>query len=92
MEQFPKVESVKTLPDYRLLVTFKNKVVRMYDCQPLLKEDMFSPLQAGSLFTQVQVDVGGYGIVWNDDIDLSESELWLNGIEVEDATLESAHS
>jgi hypothetical protein len=26
-----------------------------------------------------QSDVGGYGISWSDSIDLSESELWLNG-------------
>jgi len=27
----------------------------------------------------VKVDAGGYGISWNDDIDLSEYELWTNG-------------
>jgi hypothetical protein len=26
--------------------------------------------------------VGGYGISWNDEIDLSEYELWTNGAEV----------
>ena len=28
------------------------------------------------------VDVGGYGIVWNDDVDLSCDELWENGKEI----------
>jgi len=27
----------------------------------------------------VRVDPGGYGISWNDNIDLSEYELWTNG-------------
>jgi len=27
----------------------------------------------------VKADKHGYGISWNDEIDLSESELWLNG-------------
>jgi hypothetical protein len=26
------------------------------------------------------VDKHGYGIVWNDELDLSESELWINGL------------
>ncbi|MBR5981406.1 MAG: DUF2442 domain-containing protein, partial [Firmicutes bacterium] len=31
------------------------------------------------LFYEVQVDTGGYGIVWNDDLDLSCEELYHNG-------------
>lgn len=33
------------------------------------------------MFRNVRVDSRGYGIVWNDDLDLSESELWLNGVD-----------
>ena len=41
---------------------------------------MFSPLKEDrSLFYSVTVDQGGYGIVWNDDIDISCDELWANG-------------
>jgi hypothetical protein len=36
-------------------------------------------LENESFFRQVKVDAGGYGISWSDTIDLSESELWLNG-------------
>jgi hypothetical protein len=32
------------------------------------------------LFNSVHVDKHGYGIVWNDELDLSESELWINGL------------
>lgn len=32
-----------------------------------------------TLFSCVAVDVGGYGIVWNDELDLSCDELWENG-------------
>lgn len=34
-------------------------------------------------FNCVAVDVGGYGIVWNDDLDLSCDELWEHGIQIE---------
>ena len=29
------------------------------------------------------LDKHGYGIVWNDELDLSESELWINGLPAE---------
>jgi hypothetical protein len=39
----------------------------------------FSLLSDPGLFRAVRVDPGGYGISWNDHIDLSEYELWTNG-------------
>ena len=45
------------------------------------KMPVFSPLRdVPGLFQQVCVDPGGYGISWNDDIDLDASELWENGV------------
>ena len=35
------------------------------------------------LFHRVKVDIGGYGISWNDEIDLSCDELWDNGVSYE---------
>ncbi|MBE5951658.1 MAG: helix-turn-helix domain-containing protein [Lachnospiraceae bacterium] len=33
------------------------------------------------LFRNVKVDAGGYGISWNDDLDLAAEDIWLDGIE-----------
>lgn len=77
--EFPKIDAVKPLADRKLLVQFVGGVRKVYDCGPLLEQEPFSTLQNESLFRQVKVDVGGYGISWNDSIDLSESELWLKG-------------
>ncbi len=87
MDKFPKIESVYALPNYNLLVVFSDGVVKVYDCTPLLKEEVFQPLATEDLFAQVQVGPGGYGIVWNEALDLSESELWLNGKEAENLPL-----
>lgn len=35
------------------------------------------------LFSDVIVDVGRHGIVWNDELDLSCDELWENGVSIE---------
>ena len=37
-------------------------------------------LQSPALFRAVQADPGGYGISWNDELDLSEAELWRHGV------------
>jgi hypothetical protein len=80
INSYPRVESVKPLKDKRLLVTFHNEVAKIYDCASLLKDEVFSPLTDDVLFKCVKIDQGGYGISWNDEIDLSESELWLQGL------------
>ncbi len=76
---YPKIKTVDVLPERRLFVTFSTGIQKTYDCTPLLSQAPFTPLKNPHLFNEVQVDANGYGIAWNDDIDLSESELWLHG-------------
>ena len=80
MEIYPKVKSVKPLQDKKLLVTFQNDIQKIYDCSGLLNDKYFSSLADEVLFNSVKTDLGGYGISWNDEMDLSESELWMHGI------------
>lgn len=79
---FYKVKDISALPNLRLSVQFANGTTKVYDVAPLLERfAAFQPLQDENLFNSVEVDVGGYGIIWDDDIDLSCDELWENGIE-----------
>ncbi len=78
----PKILSVQALENKKLLVKFVNGVEKTYDCNPLLSIEMFEVLKNDAFFKSVKVDSGGYGISWNDDTDLSEYELWTNGVEV----------
>ena len=82
---FHKVKSVTALPEYRLSIQFSEGVTKVYEVGQLFeKYKMFSPLKEDrSLFYNVTVDQGGYGIVWNDDIDISCDELWANGKTIE---------
>ncbi len=79
MATYPKVKSVKPLSGKHLLVTFITGDTKVYDCSPLLEESPFYPLKDDAFFKNVHVDQTGYGILWNDNVDLSESELWING-------------
>lgn len=81
---FHKIKSVAPLPDYKLSVQFSEGTTKIYDVKPLFKKiPMFHSLfENAEEFTGVTVDIGGYGIVWNDSLDLSCDELWENGVVV----------
>ena len=78
---FHKVKAVNVLPDYRLSVQFAEGITKIYDLKPLFdKWPVFNELKNNQeLLYSVEVDAGGYGVVWNDDIDLSCDELYENG-------------
>jgi Protein of unknown function (DUF2442) len=76
----PKVLSVQPQEHKRLLIKFANGIQKLYDCAQLLNIEMFQLLKNDAFFKSVKVDAGGYGISWNDEVDLSEYELWVNSV------------
>ena len=81
---FHKIKNIFPLEDYKLLVQFVSGVTKIYDVRPLFKwKEAFNTLKENGLFYDVSIDIGGNGIVWNDDVDLSCDELWENGRVVE---------
>ena len=73
----PKIKSIKVnSEDYNISVLFDNGVTKNIDFKDKIKEDFYCDLKNKLLFEQAKVDAGGYGISWNDDIDISEYELW----------------
>ncbi len=77
---FYKVSSVKPLSNFILEIIFENNEIKYYDIKPLFEKWLvFKNLKnIQGLFEQVKVDVGGYGISWNDELDLSCNELYFN--------------
>ena len=81
---FHKIKNVSALPEYKLSVQFSEGVTKIYDVKPLFQKiPAFKSLESNNDFGGVYVDVGGYGIIWNDELDLSCDELWDNGVTVE---------
>ena len=76
----PKVKSVSAIDNHTLLVEFDNNEKKEYDISPHLNKEMFAPLKNPALFKSVTVETGGYAIAWNSEIDISEYELWQNGL------------
>ena len=70
---FHKIKNVFPMSDYRLSVQFSEGVTKIYDVKPLFEKIPFLATLKNQpeVFASVTVDVGGYGIVWNDELDLS---------------------
>lgn len=82
MESYPRIKYLETLPDYRLFLIFDNGDIKVYSIAERLQTPAFRPLLDQTLFNAAQIANGGYGVIWNDEIDLSEYELWVKGVEV----------
>ena len=65
-------------PDYILLVGFSNGECKQLDLKPLMEKYLpFATLRSvEGLYKQARIDTGGYGIVWNDDLDISSEGIY----------------
>ena len=80
----PKIYKAKTIDDRTLVIEFTNQEIKKYDVSHLLENSMFAPLRQPAFFKNFRIEPGGYGILWNEDIDLSEYELWKNGVTIDE--------
>ena len=78
---FHKVKSVIAQEPFILIVSFAEGATKRYDAGRLIGTvSAFSYFEGSpEAFLDVTVDPGGYGISWNDDLDLSCEELWDRG-------------
>lgn len=78
---FHKIKKVLAKENLIIEVEFENKIKKEYDVKKVInKWRNFEQLEDKELFEKVKVDAGGYGVSWNENIDLSCEEIWENGI------------
>ena len=81
---FHKIKNVTPLQDFKLSIQFAEGITKIYDMKKLIENNkIFADLKDINLFNSVEVDVGGYGVIWNDDIDISCDELFENSIKID---------
>jgi len=85
--KYPKIHQAKAIDATTLVIEFTNQEVKKYDIRHLLENPMFALLRQPAFFKNFTVEPGGYGIVWNEEIDLSEYELWKNGVSLVESEL-----
>ena len=79
-QAYPLIAEVAAKPGKRLLVRFRNGVAKLYDSKRILRLPAFEPLRDDdALFRRARADKHGYGVIWNDELDLAESEVWIGG-------------
>ncbi|WP_072620122.1 DUF2442 domain-containing protein [Spirulina major] len=76
----PHIISAQAIDDCTLLIKFSNQEIRKYNILKLLENPLFSLLKNPHFFKNFEIEAGGYALVWNENIDISEYELWKNGI------------
>lgn len=78
---FHKIKCVSYYSDLKICATFNDGTTKLYNVEPLINKWIefeafnYDP----SLIKLAHVAPGGYGIIWNDEIDLSCDEIWANG-------------
>lgn len=80
-----KIERVKALQDSILEVAFQEGKIKQYDVKGLFDiHPQFAVFKTDfMLFSKVKVDTGGYGVSWNDELDLDADTIWEDGILIE---------
>ena len=78
---FHLIRSLSTTSSLELIAQFDDGTVKKYDVSQLFgKHAVFKTFETNpGLFSKAKIDAGGFGVVWNEDIDLSANEIWANG-------------
>ncbi|MBU3127132.1 DUF2442 domain-containing protein [Clostridium tagluense] len=80
----PKIVKIKPNSEtYGIIVLFSNGITKEVDMLQKLNEELYFDIKDKNRFEQAQIDSGGYGVSWNDDVDISEFELWNIGCEID---------
>lgn len=72
------VKEVKTLEDYRLLLTFENGEMRIFDMKPYLDKGIYKGLRDISVFKSAKVSFDT--VEWNTEADIDPETLYEDGV------------
>ena len=80
-----RIKEVESKENFMIEAVFFNGQIVQYDVKSLfLVFPQFQMLEDNQeLFKNVKVDQGGYGISWNDELDLDAETIWEDGILIE---------
>lgn len=78
-----KIKSVELTDNLFVIALFTNGIEKKYDVKNIF--DSFPQMKILesdiAFFKSAQLDAGGYGISWNDDLDIDSEEIWNFGVD-----------
>ncbi len=79
-----RIEDVIPLDDYALLVFFRDGTVRKCNMRNFMEENKSFQiiLRREDYFKNVRMQTGGHGVTWDETLNVSDAELYSNGIEI----------
>lgn len=72
------VKDVKAIDNYKLILTFENKEVKLFDMNPYLNQGIFKDLKDENLFKAVKVSFDS--IEWPNQADIDPETLYKDSI------------
>ena len=72
------VKEVKPIDNYKLILTFENNEVKIFDMIPYLDKGIFQELKDENLFKAVKVSF--YSIEWPNEADIDPETLYEDSI------------
>lgn len=76
---FHKIRNVDALSNLILKIEFENNEIKYYDVKDIIKKfKEFDILKNETFFMNAYVDIGGYAVIWSDDLDIDCEELYKN--------------
>lgn len=77
---FHKIKKIEKLSNKILKIKFENNEIKYYDMKNVIEKiKEFEILKNETIFNTAQIDVGGYAVIWNDNLDIDCEELYKNG-------------
>lgn len=85
---FNKIVNLILMDNHIMLCGFKNHEWRRLDLKPLInKYPPFKVLKKDDFYKKGKIDLGGFGVIWNDDIDISSDAIFEQGEKVSEICL-----
>jgi len=77
----PRIVKIEARPGYELAAWFANGERRVYDVTAAMEKwpDFLSLKEIPGLYGLARIEAGGYGVSWNEFIDLGSEEVWFRG-------------
>lgn len=80
---FHKIKNVQALSNLILKIRFENNEIKYYDMKIVIKKyKEFDILKNENIFKNARVDIGGYAVIWSDDLDIACEELYKNSVDI----------
>ena len=81
MENRPRAIKVEPIEEYKLIVTFSNSEVKIFDVKPYLDFVQFKELNNEEVFKSVKIS--GLSVEWDNGADICPDELYYDSVSVE---------